>query len=206
MIRRPGRAVGSMSSASAKVSEPSMEEILASIRRIIADDQDGGRATASSPAAPSPAAPSSDPSAQAVPTEENVLDLAGLKPARVRQRVVDLEREDMSFREGDEPLDMEDAAPDHEFDAESIGADEPPPPAPASSKPGPLLSESARATADSAFRRLSATVPASHPRTLEDAVTEMLRPMLKAWLDENLPPLVERLVRAEIERVTRGGR
>jgi len=190
-----------MSSASAKVSEPSMEEILASIRRIIADDQDGGRATASSPAAPS-----SDPSAQAVPTEENVLDLAGLKPARVRQRVVDLEREDMSFREGDEPLDMEDAAPDHEFDPESIGADEPPPPAPASSRPGPLLSESAQATAASAFRRLSATVPASHPRTLEDAVTEMLRPMLKAWLDENLPPLVERLVRAEIERVTRGGR
>jgi hypothetical protein len=32
---------------------------------------------------------------------------------------------------------------------------------------------------------------------------EMLRPMLKAWLDDNLPSLVERLVRAEIERVTR---
>jgi cell pole-organizing protein PopZ len=33
---------------------------------------------------------------------------------------------------------------------------------------------------------------------------EMLRPMLKVWLDENLPPLVERLVRAEIERIARG--
>src|SRR5215217_382732 len=100
MIRRPGRAVGSMSSASAKVSEPSMEEILASIRRIIADDQDGARTTASSPATRSP-----DPSA---PSEENVLDLAGLKPARVRHRIADLEQEDRSSREDDEPLDLDD--------------------------------------------------------------------------------------------------
>jgi cell pole-organizing protein PopZ len=42
-------------------------------------------------------------------------------------------------------------------------------------------------------------------RTLEDLVREMLRPMLKVWLDDNLPGMVERLVRAEIERVSRGG-
>jgi uncharacterized protein len=41
---------------------------------------------------------------------------------------------------------------------------------------------------------------------MEDIVKEMLRPMLKAWLDDNLPPLVERLVEAEIERVARGKR
>ena len=41
-------------------------------------------------------------------------------------------------------------------------------------------------------------------RTLEDLVKEMLRPMLKSWLDDNLPGLVERIVRAEIERVSRG--
>jgi cell pole-organizing protein PopZ len=46
----------------------------------------------------------------------------------------------------------------------------------------------------------------THPRTLEDLVEDMLRPMLKSWLDENLPPLVERLVRAEIERLSRIGR
>ena len=40
--------------------------------------------------------------------------------------------------------------------------------------------------------------------TDEDLVKEMLRPMLKSWLDENLPPMVERLVRQEIERVSRG--
>ena len=41
-------------------------------------------------------------------------------------------------------------------------------------------------------------------RTIEDLVKDMLRPMLKNWLDDNLPGLVERLVRAEIERVSRG--
>ena len=35
---------------------------------------------------------------------------------------------------------------------------------------------------------------------------EMLRPMLKQWLDENLPAMVERLVRVEIERLARGKR
>ncbi len=44
----------------------------------------------------------------------------------------------------------------------------------------------------------------NNARTLEDLVKEMLRPMLKAWLDDNLPGLVDRIVRAEIERVSRG--
>ena len=44
----------------------------------------------------------------------------------------------------------------------------------------------------------------NNARTLEDLVKEMLRPMLKNWLDDNLPQLVERIVRAEIERVSRG--
>ena len=44
----------------------------------------------------------------------------------------------------------------------------------------------------------------NNARTLEDLVKEMLRPMLKTWLDDNLPGMVERIVRAEIERVSRG--
>jgi hypothetical protein len=43
-----------------------------------------------------------------------------------------------------------------------------------------------------------------HEPMLEDAVRETLRPMLKSWLDEHLPSLVERMVQAEIERVARG--
>ncbi|MFD2251183.1 hypothetical protein FHS82_000335 [Pseudochelatococcus lubricantis] len=70
----------------------------------------------------------------------------------------------------------------------------------------PLLSTSANATAASAFESLSSVVLSRNPRTLDDLVQDMLRPLLKTWLDENLPPLVEKLVRAEIERITRGTR
>ncbi len=57
---------------------------------------------------------------------------------------------------------------------------------------------------DSAFNSLASTVLGANARTLEDLVKEMLRPMLKTWLDDNLPSLVERIVRDEIERVSRG--
>ncbi len=56
----------------------------------------------------------------------------------------------------------------------------------------------------SAFNALAQTVLSQNARTLEDLVREMLRPMLKGWLDDNLPGMVERMVRAEIERVSRG--
>ena len=69
---------------------------------------------------------------------------------------------------------------------------------------GPLLSSATSAAVNSAFNALAHTVLVQNARTLEDLVREMLRPMLKTWLDDNLPGLVERLVRAEIERVARG--
>jgi cell pole-organizing protein PopZ len=171
-----------------------MEEILASIRRIIADDQDGGRPVAK----PAPAAPPP-------PADDDVLDLADL-PRPVTQPKLELEHEDVSFREADSQID---------FDAVDIDEDpEPPPPAarpqPAApsvaSAPDTLLSRAADASVANAFSLLGSTMLNSNPRTLEDLVKEMLRPLLKAWLDDNLPPLVERLVRAEIERVARGGR
>ncbi len=67
-----------------------------------------------------------------------------------------------------------------------------------------LLSRSTTSAVDSAFNTLAHTVLVQNARTLEDLVKEMLRPMLKSWLDDNLPGMVERLVRAEIERVSRG--
>jgi uncharacterized protein len=69
---------------------------------------------------------------------------------------------------------------------------------------GGLMSSNTSAAVDSAFNALAQTVLVQNARTLEDLVREMLRPMLKVWLDDNLPGLVERLVRAEIERVSRG--
>jgi len=69
---------------------------------------------------------------------------------------------------------------------------------------GELMSSATSAAVDSAFNALAQTVLVHNARTLEDLVREMLRPMLKVWLDDNLPGMVERLVRAEIERVSRG--
>ena len=180
-----------------------MEEILASIRRIIADDQEGARAA---PARPSVVPPPP-------PEPEDVLDLADLEPPLSAAKL-DFEREDLSFRDADDevdfdsiPVDDEPEPPLHAFEPEPPPPPPPPPPPkPAPPEPETLLSSAAQATAAGAFQMLSTTVLSSNPRTVEDLVKEMLRPMLKTWLDENLPPLVERLVKAEIERLSRFGR
>jgi cell pole-organizing protein PopZ len=77
-------------------------------------------------------------------------------------------------------------------------------PAPSAALDHGLISGTTLSAVDSAFNSLSMTVLGNNARTLEDLVKEMLRPMLKGWLDDNLPGLVERIVRAEIERVSRG--
>ncbi|WP_322516973.1 DUF2497 domain-containing protein [Rhodopseudomonas palustris] len=68
----------------------------------------------------------------------------------------------------------------------------------------PIMSRATVSAVESAFNSLANTVLSNNARTLEDLVKEMLRPMLKSWLDDNLPTLVERIVRQEIERVSRG--
>jgi len=68
----------------------------------------------------------------------------------------------------------------------------------------PLVSPQTATAVNSAFNALAQTVLSNNARTLEDLVKEMLRPMLRSWLDDNLPGLVEKIVRAEIERVSRG--
>ena len=86
--------------------------------------------------------------------------------------------------------------------------DPPPPPHEPQRQPAVddqvLVSSITSAAVDSAFNTLAHTVLVQNARTLEDLVREMLRPLLKTWLDDNLPGLVERLVRIEIERVSRG--
>jgi cell pole-organizing protein PopZ len=69
-----------------------------------------------------------------------------------------------------------------------------------------LLSQRASEAVSAAFGTLANTMFAEGSRSIEDIVREMLKPMLKTWLEDNLPSLVERLVRTEIERVSRGGR
>ena len=69
-----------------------------------------------------------------------------------------------------------------------------------------LVSADAAASITAQFQSLAASRVLNDSGLLHEYAREMLRPMLKAWLDDNLPGLVERLVRAEIERVARGGR
>jgi hypothetical protein len=88
---------------------------------------------------------------------------------------------------------------------EAVEEEPPPEPAPARQPiESQLISHATSAAVDSAFNSLAQTILVQNARTLEDLVREMLRPMLKTWLDDNLPGLVERLVRSEIERVSRG--
>ena len=187
-----------MGSASLKANEPSMEEILASIRRIIADDQDMVR----------PA----EPAASASSSLKNVLDIAELHVSPLlgpNEPVLGpWSRDDVGFQEDpsevkrlekaygvEEPEDRVPALTSVSEFALKIPAE----PSPAET----LLSHEATASVSGAFERLGASVRPNQPQTVEDLMKEMLRPMLKAWLDDNLPSLVERLVRAEIERVTR---
>lgn len=69
-----------------------------------------------------------------------------------------------------------------------------------------LLSPAADAAVAGAFNQLTSSMLSGGGRTIDDLVEDLLRPMLRDWLDDNLPPLVERLVREEIERVSRGRR
>ena len=64
-----------------------------------------------------------------------------------------------------------------------------------------LLSPHADAVVSGAFNQLATTMSLSgSARTVEELVEDMLRPLLPSWLDVNLPPLVEKLVREEIQR------
>ena len=199
----------------AKVQEPSMEEILASIRRIIADD-DATKSPAADaakpvsltpkPVAPPPRTPSAPPRAEPEPAAGFAEDSAEPENAIDEQSADILElTESMAAPPPAAPAPAPqfrtiDGASDVSFDD---GAERPVQQAPPEQE-SDLISRSTRAAVDSAFNSLAQTVLVQNARTLEDLVREMLRPMLKSWLDENLPGLVERLVRAEIERVSRG--
>ena len=113
-----------------------------------------------------------------------------------------------------EPIPEIDEEPEYDpeediaFGEPVMSAQPTPAPAPAAPAAGTLLSNEAANAASAAFGALASNLftSAGGSRTLEDLVADLLRPMLKEWLDHNLPPLVEQLVREEIERVARRGR
>jgi cell pole-organizing protein PopZ len=71
-----------------------------------------------------------------------------------------------------------------------------------------MISPETTSVAASSFNRLSEQISGreSTERSIDDLARELLHPMLKQWLDQNLPRLVEKLVREEIERVARRSR
>jgi uncharacterized protein len=237
----------------AKVQEPSMEEILASIRRIIADDEakpadrpaaaapaapppkpvmkdippsaiPAARAPAAKPAAPAPKPAPPPPAAAAASNSQDDIDamLASLEEDTAEEEVRKPQPDGDVFELTDE-MALPDPPPapapppaasfskiepqdDLEFtEARAAQRHSMPGPSPVEMPmPGPILSRTTVNAVESAFNTLAHTVLSNNARTLEDLVKEMLRPMLKSWLDDNLPGLVERIVKAEIERVSRG--
>jgi cell pole-organizing protein PopZ len=180
----------------AKSQEPSMEEILASIRRIIADDDASKRvpeAPKAAGVAPKPGAPPQELLATSMPGPVDFVPSA-LKNGLGGPAADILELTDSMAS----PVPR--TAPDMGF---GEGTDKPRLPN-GHDVQSQLLSRSTTAAVDSAFSTLAQTALPQNARSLEDLVREMLRPLLKAWLDENLPGMVERLVRSEIERVARG--
>ncbi len=231
-----------------------MEEILASIRRIIADDEAKPIAGEPAPAKPEPAAarpqamtgippsavkparaptppaappPAAAPAAAASNSQDDIDAMlasleadtseAEVRPAQAEPEadVFELTEQmtvpaaELQTIEADDDLEfseppaIETAAYTRPY--EPAPAVEPrsfsPPQTPA---PAAMLSQSTAFAVESAFNSLANTVLSNNARTLEDLVKEMLRPMLKTWLDDNLPVVVERIVKAEIERVSRG--
>lgn len=191
--------------------DPSMEDILASIRRIIAEEGEGREAA---PAEPAPAA---------------VLDLTEM--VAEDGSVVSLpphDNRDMPLPEEDAPVEaaplppliVPDAAPLDNF----VEADTPVPPAamaaqedmPMSSAPPPReplvstpIANQARnafaQVADAARPAVSTREPVGDARTVEQVAEDLMRPMLKAWLDAHLPAIVERAVAEELARITGRG-
>lgn len=70
----------------------------------------------------------------------------------------------------------------------------------------PILSDIAGRQVHAAFSDLTSAIEKERQQSLAEIAEDMIRPMLQEWLDNNLPTMVERLVREEIERVSRGPR
>jgi cell pole-organizing protein PopZ len=197
-----------------------MEEILASIRRIISED-DAPAETAAAPADAEPAAPepASEPAADVSPammdetpsvqepeaSDDDVLELTEAYQPPAAESIGDLDVSPVEESFAAEPV------------SESVFAPEPAevrtpehPSIPTSSYDS-LVGDSASASAASAFAGLASSLRKPEPMepatgsgpTVDELARSLLRPMMKEWLDANLPAIVEAQVRKEVERIAR---
>ena len=192
--------------------EPTMEEILASIRRIISEDD------APAETAPVAAAPEPQPAPEPEPVHSSALmdETPSMEEPHASEEDV-LELTDAYEAPAAESLGDLDISPAEPFPsapvAESVFVEEPvqayaPEPAPAYDS---LVGDSAAASAASAFAGFASSIRKPDPietmggtgPTVDELARALLRPMLKEWLDANLPAIVEAQVRKEVERIAR---
>lgn len=201
-----------------------MEEILASIRRIISEDE--------APAEAAPAAVEAEPEPEPVAAfpaasepafaeiEDDVLELTEPAPEPVAESIGDLDvfeapeiepqgeyeeddRVEPTLQPEPEPEPIPEPEPEPVFEA----APEPEPVFAAAPEPvadEPLIGNVAAAAAASAFGSLSQRIAMPAPNsTLDDVVRELLRPLLREWLDKHLAAIVQAKVEEEVERLAR---
>ncbi|NCO03155.1 MAG: DUF2497 domain-containing protein [Alphaproteobacteria bacterium] len=173
--------------------EPSIEEILASIRQIISDDDEEETGDEDNVVAQDDDMPSFGRKDE----DDDVLELTE-------------DMQDIHSFDANDSLDFVDADDEEDFIDEPIEAPQifsKEPPRKRESVPSSILSESTQQATMSSLSKLVGSVPLSRGGydgiTLEDIVRELLNPMLRDWMDDNLPPMVERLVEKEIKKLSR---
>ena len=187
-------------SEQATAPEPTMEEILASIRRIISEDDapEGEAPAAAAPERPAPESPAPEAAAPAAAPEPEP------EPAPVAAQAPEEDVLELTQRIEAAGETVGDIAAYPAREPEPAPRPAPAPPPKAADEEETLVSETSAMAAASAFTNLTAAIALPPTgRTLEDLTRDLLRPMLKDWLDANLPRIVEAKVAEEVERIAR---
>ena len=167
--------------------EPSIEEILDSIRQIISDDDEEN----SDEAVEEAAAP--EPEEESVDDEEEVVELTDKiddEPEPEPEPAPEPEPEPAPEPEPVE-IDMQDVEEDVVDEIEDFGDSE-------------ILTDAAESATYDGFEKLvKQTAVEYNGITLEEIVRTELKPLLREWLDDNLPSMIERLVAEELERISK---
>lgn len=186
-----------MSDNPSEQEEPSIEEILASIRQIISDDDDEATPDTKKEKVVE------DPIQH---ERDDVLELTDSmveEEPDVEEDLVEIDMRDIEEEEPEPEIEEPEVAYEPEPEPEPIMQERP-----AAVTPSDILSSSTQGAALSSLTKLTSKMPVNNSRsydgvTLEDIVRELLHPMLREWMDDNLPPMVERLVQKELEKLTR---
>ena len=189
--------------------EPTMEEILASIRKIISEDTpEGVPAVEAAPAAPPPPQPFPSDPVHDAPMHDDVLELT--QEIEVATVAPPAPAQDIVFENVAPPAEHSDIFSDRTRKAmeDTFKAipEEPEPPAPAP-RAAPAFAPMDGSTVENVFER--AVRESFEPvvqKYLSDnsaAVIDRMKPLIREWMDEHFPALLEGAVRAEVERVVK---